>query len=800
MQNDRKISIATGTSRRATVWTTQTLLLSELWEKLRIPARSTETLAEYMNLPKAQQDEKKDVGGFVGGALVGERRKAGNVAGRDIVTLDLDSIPAGHKDDVLRRVDGLGCGYCIYSTRKHHPAAPRLRVLLPLDRTVTADEYEPIARKTAELIGLEFADPSTFEACRLMYWPSCCSDSEYVYLAADKPFLYADGVLAQYADWHDVRQWPALPGQQAFTKLAVKQGDPEGKEGLVGAFCRVYDIQRAMDELIPGIYEPVDNMPGRYTYLGGSTTGGAVLYDNGKFLYSHHATDPCGGKLVNAFDMVRLHKFGEQDDDAKAGTPGGRLPSFLAMCRFVGELPEVRAKKAAEDFAGLTAEPIAPAEAPAWTDGLTFSAAGGYEKTLNNIMLILRNVTELHGCARKDGFSGRIYTADDLPWHKNRECWSDADTTELRKHLDINYKLRPSKQDVKDAVTAVAVKQQFHPVCDYLNSLTWDGTPRLDTVFVDYLGVADSPYSRAVTRKSLTGAVTRVMRPGCKFDYMVVLVGKQGRNKSTILAKLAGPDWFSDSLVTFDGKNAFEAITGKWLIEIPEMHAFDKVTMNQAKAFITKQSDYYRAAYAEYPENRPRQCAFFGTTNNSECLRDETGGRRFWVLDIDTQPRTKSVAHDLSVERDQIWAEAVVRWKAGEPLFLSPDLEHVANEVQESHREASSREGLVRDFMERLVPEDWRDWSLDRRRLFWGGSVAGVESLKLVPRDRICAIEVWCEAFGGDLRNLKTADARELNAILVNTPGWKRPTNSIRFGPYGKQRGFVREGVAITDA
>lgn len=263
--NDRKITISAGASRRATLWTAQTLLVSELWDKLKVPARGTETLADYLNMKKAQQDELKDIGGFVGGTLNSPRRKANNVTGRDIITLDLDNIPAGGTEDILRRVDALGCGYCVYSTRKHQPAAPRLRVLFPLDRTVTADEYEPCARRMANYIGLEFADPTTFEVSRLMYWPSCCKDSQYVYIYADKPFVSADDLLATYSDWHDVTQWPAIPGQQTFTKLAVKQGDPEGKNGVVGAFCRTYDIYRAIDELLPGIYEPVDTMPGRYT-------------------------------------------------------------------------------------------------------------------------------------------------------------------------------------------------------------------------------------------------------------------------------------------------------------------------------------------------------------------------------------------------------------------------------------------------------------------------------------------------------------------------------------------------------
>ena len=306
MINDRKITITAGASRKATVWTPQSLMLSELYERLRVPARGTETLAAYLALKKPQQDELKDVGGYVAGGLNGPRRKGSAVAFRDLLTLDLDSIPAGGTQDVLRRVDGLGCGYCVYSTRKHSPQAPRLRVLLPLDRSCTADEYEPLARRMAAYIGIEMADPSTFEASRLMYWPSCCADSEYIHSFADKPMLSADGLLDTYADWRDCTSWPQVPGApEAQRKLAARQEDPESKHGTVGAFCRTYNVYRAMDELLPGVYEPVDGSPDRYTFTGGSTTGGAVVYDGGAFLYSHHATDPAGGRLVNAFDLVR---------------------------------------------------------------------------------------------------------------------------------------------------------------------------------------------------------------------------------------------------------------------------------------------------------------------------------------------------------------------------------------------------------------------------------------------------------------------------------------------------------------
>lgn len=800
MLNDRKITISAGASRRATLWTAQTLLVSELWEKLKTPARGTETLAEYMSLKKAQQDELKDVGGFMGGTLNGPRRKANNVTGRDIITLDLDNIPAGGTDDVLRRVGGLGCGYCVYSTRKHQPAAPRLRILLPMDRTVTADEYEPIARKMGELIGLEFADPTTFEVSRLMYWPSCCKDSQYVYLFEDKPLLSADGVLGLYANWRDMTTWPALPGQQVFTKLAVKQGDPEAKNGVVGAFCRTYDIYRAMDELLPGIYEPVDNMPGRYTYIGGSTTGGAVLYENGKFLYSHHATDPCSGKLVNAFDLVRLHKYGEKDDTAAAGSPTNRLPSYIAMCEFACGLADVaglinkeRYESAVKDFDGITADESEEPEN--WMLLLEKNAqTGAVKATIDNVRIILEHDPLLKGKFALNEFAGRGEVLGSLPWDKRekRRLWDDNDNQGLYWYLERVYKISGNGK-VDGALSLHSNAHAFNDVKDYLKGLQgkWDGVPRLDSLFIDYLGAKDTAYNRAITRKVFVAAVARAMTPGCKYDNMVILAGPQGIGKSTLLDKMSR-GWFNDSIRTFEGKEASELLQGVWLVEVSELDAFRRTDVSRIKQFLSLRADRFRAAYGRNVKELPRTCIFFGTTNTAEYLQDTTGNRRFWPIDTGEQRHTKSVWRDLDPEIDQLWAEAYVRWQAGEPLYLTGAIEEAAKAKQEEHREASSREGIVREFMERPVPDDWSKWPLDKRRMFWGGVTMGSDSPHLVPRDRICALEVWCEAFGGSIKEMKNTDTRELNAIMAATPGWQKSVCTLHFGPYGTQRGFTK--------
>ena len=187
--NDRQIIISAAGSRKATYWAAQSLYWSELVAKLKAPARGTETISEYLKYPKSKQDELKDVGGFVAGTLKDNRRKASNVLTRDVITLDLDNIQPGGTQEVLGGIEGLGCAYAVYSTRKHEEAKPRLRVLVPLNRTAVAEEYEPIARKLAQILGIELCDPTTFEAFRLMYWPSCSIDSTYISLYGDKPFL-----------------------------------------------------------------------------------------------------------------------------------------------------------------------------------------------------------------------------------------------------------------------------------------------------------------------------------------------------------------------------------------------------------------------------------------------------------------------------------------------------------------------------------------------------------------------------------------------------------------------------------
>lgn len=803
-EHDRLITISVANSRMSKDWRAKQLTVSDLYNKLCSPVVGAETYAEYIKLPKAEQDTLKDVGGFVGGSLRGSRRKAAEVTGRDLITLDFDNIPGWQTEAVTARCEALQCSYCIYSTRKHIPGKPRLRIIIPLDRTATPDEYEPIARRMAQQIGIEMADKTTFDVGRLMYWPSKCADTEYYYKYKDAPLLPVDMVLGTYADWHDVTSWPQVPGAVSHQALAVKQGDPLEKPGTVGAFCRTYTITEAMEVFLPGIYEAVDNSTDRYTYLGGSTTGGAIIYEN-KFLYSHHATDPCSDRLVNAFDMVRLHKFGDLDEDTAANTPITKLPSFIKMCELAendkqcrATLNKERQQAAAADFAGVTTEGID--DNYDWCNDLEYNSNSNILKnTINNFLIILNNDPNLKGRFAYNAFAERYEVLGAVEWdtRTERRMWSDADNNGLYWYIERVYGQK-SRGSIDSALIMYMTQHRFNEVQDYINSLTWDGTPRLDTLFIDYLGAEDTKYTRTVTRKMLVAAIARAIKPGTKFDNMLILVGPQASGKSTILRKMSR-GWFNDNIRSFEGKDAAELLQGIWLVEIAELEAFRKSESTRIKQFLSLNSDIYRAAYARNAEERPRKCVFFGTTNSHEFLNDPTGERRFWPVDIKKQTPKLNVFEDLTDEVvSQIWAEAKHYYESGECLHLGEDMEKQAINMQLAHKVENPKAGLIKEFIERKVPKDWTAYTIDMRKQFWCTYKAATQNdekeHKLIERDRISAIEIWVECLDGDKENIKTSDSREIKDILNTLDDWEYSNSPQRVGgEYGKQRCFIRK-------
>ena len=814
MENSRKLVISEANNRLSKQWVTTEITWSEFVDRLGKPKITAETLDEFLSYSKSKQDDIKDVGGFVGGKLKGNLRRNEAVESRSLITLDLDNLAYEDDTKIIKTLNSLGCAYVVYSTRKHQTTKPRIRVIFPLAEDVSAEEYEPIARKVAEFIGLRYCDPTTFQAVRLMYWPSHSIDSDYVFTYADKPMLDGAAILNMYVDWKDVTSWPEVPdAQKLHQNMLKKQENPLEKEGMVGAFCRRFNIYQAIDEFLPGVYEPCD-VADRLTFIGGSTTAGAIVYQDGLFLYSHHATDPCSQKLVNAFDLVRLHKFGHLDIQAEVNTPVAKLPSWLAMKEWVmartdvkKDLLKERQQKAIAEFSIVNDknEEVLEGEIVEdddnWKDDIQYSADGMKAlSTLANIILILRNDKELKFKIFKDIFSSRILVRDGVPWDRKFETpdriWNDTDDAGLRWYLESFYGIT-STNKIMDGVSLIAEENAENKVATRLQSTQWDGEKRLETLFIDYLGCEDNVYTREISEKSLVAAVRRAIYGGIKWDNMPILIGPQGVGKSTFL-KILGMDWYNDSLVNVEGKDACELIQGSWILEMGELSSLRKSELNLVKNFLSRTDDIFRASYGRRAQKYPRRCAFFGTANDTNFLRDETGNRRFWPIDCFIYKPKKSIFNDLNDELDQIWAEACELAKNKfYSLVLSKEAEKIAKEEQDSHSEDNVYRGIIIDYLDKKIPKDaWDSMDLFGRRAYlndYENMKKQYDESDLILRDKICVAEIWEEALKMDIRYLKKSDSIEINKILSSLYKWEKIKQSSRFGKYGVQKGFKRK-------
>ncbi|MBO7274849.1 MAG: hypothetical protein J6V15_00600, partial [Clostridia bacterium] len=684
IKNDKALDIALGNNRKTKKWRNGPMMWSALLDRLSVTTRTPETVAEYKKLSRDEQSRIKDVGGFVGGYCNHGSRS--DIRHRSLLCLDAD-----FADDDLWADWCLlyGNAAAVYSTHKHTPDKPRLRLVVPLARNVDPDEYQALGRRVAATLGIDKFDDTSYQPQRMMYWPSTSQDGAYLFDYIDAEWLDPDEVLATYHDWRDVSSWPMSSRvADVVKKTDAKQKDPLTKGGLVGAFCRAYSIQEAIEAYIP-TYAPCDE-PNRYTYTEGSTAAGVVIYDD-KFSFSHHATDPASGQLCNAWDLVRLHQFHELDADIDPDAAASSRPSYKAMAQLVSEDKRVKAQivadkmaEAAEDFEVLTDEKD-------WREKLAVTEKGVLAQTIDNVVIILNNDPKLAGRLALNEMEHQIVTQHSLPWDRSTTLrqWNDADDAALRYYLERTYGLS-GKDRIFDAVNVVAKQHAFHPVREYLDRCEWDGVPRVETLLVDYLGAEDNAYTRAVTRKTLVAAVARIYRPGCKFDYMLTLRGRQGLGKSALIAKLGGK-WFSDSFTTLQGKDAYEQVLGVWIMEVGELAGMRKAEAETIKLYISKQVDRFRPAYGRRTQEFPRQCIFIGTTNEHTFLRDVTGNRRFWVVDTPDAPAV-DMWDDLTPEKVAlIWGEAVELFRRGEKLYLPKDLERVAREVQETYEVETPR-------------------------------------------------------------------------------------------------------------
>ena len=796
----RNLTIATGRSCTARTWGMTTLAFEELVDRLRKPERTAESVAEYATMTKDERQMAKDRGGFVGGTLKDGLRRLANVTSRSMLTLDADNATAGFVEAFR---DTFPWKAVLYTTHGHTKESPRCRIVVPLERDVDAEEYNAIARLVADGCGIAMFDPCGFRVQQLMYWPSCPSDGEYVFVETEHDWLDPDTFLATHPGWRDITTLPLTPSEKEPPRPSGgrRAKDPRQKEGIVGAFCRAYTIEEAIAEHLQDVYAP-SSVEGRYDYIPAESKAGVIVYDH-VFAYSHHASDPACGQNLNAFDLVRVQRFGDLDADVAPDTPVNRLPSFRAMCdlargdaRVKEELLASRTAEAAGDFAEGT-----DGGNDDWRSRLSFKRSGELEDTLLNVRTILENDPALANIADNVFVHERQLTGP-VPWREPTpatRAWTDADDAQLMTWLARHY-MQFSQFNVRTALATVADDRRFHPVRDFLDSLPeWDGVPRIDTVFIRAFGAADTPYVRFVTGRMFMAAVRRIYEPGCKFDTMLVLCGGQGQKKSTLIRHLFGAEWYISDIKLSDtrDKTAAEQLQGHWVVEFEEMSGMQKADVETLKGFISRQDDQYRPAYARTTTHHHRQCVFFGSTNAMDgFLRDTTGNRRFWP--VNTRHRYEGDP-DVDFGGDwllQFWAEAKHRaMDLCEELHMTdPEMLREAEDVQKDAMEGDERQGFIEDYLGRLIPESWAQMSIAERRDYLDGAITapgGGEAL--VRRDRVCIMEIWTECLCNPRERLGRKEQNEIVAIMSHIRGWHRMERKVRFGIHGTARGWEKE-------
>lgn len=398
---------------------------------------------------------------------------------------------------------------------------------------------------------------------------------------------------------------------------------------------------------------------------------------------------------------------------------------------------------------------------------LIHTEKGTLRQSIQNCVTVLEEDPLLKDAIKRNELTGQINIVKDLGWKRRCPALTDTDFNQIRLYMEKNYDLISEKK-IKAAIDIVSSENSYHPIRECLESLEWDGKERIRYLMPRYLGAEESDYTYEATRLMMLGAINRVFTPGCKFEYMVCLVGGQGAGKSTFFRFMAIKDeWFSDDLRKLEDDNVYRKMQGHWFIEMAEMLATSSAkSIEEIKSFVSRQKETYKIPYETHPEDRPRQCVFVGTSNNMNFMPfDRTGNRRFIPIAIDQE---KAEHHPLDDEKEcreyimQCWAEAMTMYRCGNNrLTFSKEMADTLISMQKEFMPEDTKVGII---------QAWLD---------------GYEG------DYVCSRMIYVEAFNR-LDEPNTKELKDICSIMNESmPDWKQ-ISSHRFKTYGTQRAWQR--------
>ena len=398
---------------------------------------------------------------------------------------------------------------------------------------------------------------------------------------------------------------------------------------------------------------------------------------------------------------------------------------------------------------------------------------GGVRNSIRNCLTVFQNDPLLSGAIAKNLLTERIDIIKPIGYHRTGTAITDTDMNYLLLYLEETYGLTSEKK-IAAAIGIVANENGYHPIRDYLNGLSWDGTERIRTCLHHFLGADSDQYTYEALRLFLLGAIHRAFHPGCKFEVMLCLVGGQGAGKSTFFRLLAVKDeWFSDDLRKLDDDNVYRKLQGHWIIEMSEMIATANAkSIEEIKSFLSRQKEVYKIPYETHPEDRLRQCVFGGTSNALDFLPlDRSGNRRFLPVMVYPEQAEVHILDDEAASRaymEQLWAEAMTIYRSGDfKLSFSPEMVRYLKEHQRDFMPEDTKAGMIQAYLDRYT-----------------GSA-------------VCSKQLFREALNHPFDEPKQWEIREINDIMNHcVTGWHYFSNPRMFPEYGRQKGWERENPA----
>lgn len=780
MVDDFTLAIATAPKKDSAQWKNKVVVWSDIKKWMDTPAN------------------KKESGNYVLGRLVKDgRRNNRTVEARSALTIDVD-----HPDDnFLERLEQEQYLHIWHTTHSSTPDNPRYRVIIPLDREINPAEYEAAVRGFMEILGSESGfDPSSIEYARYMFMPSSQKPAWFEWGEGIGPLADPDELIANAPE--------SLAGLPPIRPSRRKQ-DPFQMAYPIGEFNRAYED---LDALIQEYELPYDSAGTKRWTLRGALRSAAGVGEVAPGLwYSHHGGDPAHGEAQTAFDLVRIHLFGELDEDVKPRTPVNKKPSHLAMKDLAMADPKVleaKWKEPYEDFEDFDAtrttptvdppdnKPSEASEAPSddkpadWRTGLATNRAGAVLDSLDNWKLILKHDPNFKAIVYNE-MTRSTEVDGETTWRRDPSirAWLESDLKNLQMWVEEKYHLRASKERVDLLVMRARSMRHVDPVKDYLVSLDgrWDGQARVEECLP---GVTPDDFTRMAARKSLVAAVARAMQPGVKADHTLIIYGKAGLGKSEWIDRMS-KGWTAD-LGDIRNKDTLVTLSRSWIVVADEGHSLRKADVDAQKAFLTRRVDVFRAPYERQVAEYPRRCVIWGTTNEDVFLTRDEGNRRYLPVHSTEKVDLDSLTPDYI---DQLWAEAYHMWQNGELLYLTEDESTLAVQERERYTEDDTLAGQIASFLDMKVPEDWLKMGRDERHIFFRdyqqGADVGTESIQMT-----CVLQVWHEVMGEQYSPTE-ANRRMIRASMKNVAGW-RPGDKTKYfdKSYGSQRVYERFDLA----